>query len=415
MERLLTAMRVLSAYSALTHQEGDIMRFAKDFALIGIMGAVLGIALPAPVVVHAADAAGKTAQLKPASAGNAELLANAILNRWEPIAVQAGVHQPNWRDVLYTSLKTMDVSVLRVLDAQRVGNASDPTAAYSRFTEAMRGAIMQSYAQGAYNKGPQKLASTTSDLVFFPIAPCRIVDTRMRNGAIKAGTTRMYYFYADATPSWDWSMLYGGFAGSAVSVCPGTVMAGAGVSGLLGPVPPSAALATVTVVNTSAAGNLTIWQGNGSPPNTSSLNWSAGQVVGNTAVLPGSGRNGCCNAADFAITLNAPSGQTDVVVDILGYFMENHKVVLDCLTLDDYEPVLSNADNTSYSPTCNTGYRATGGSCSWVEPDGSGGPNYGPMFMTELGMDYFGCGASNHTASTQNLWARVRCCRVPGQ
>lgn len=36
------------------------------------------------------------------------------------------------------------------------------------------------------------LGETTNDLVFVPITPCRIIDTRLAGGQIAAGTTRAF-------------------------------------------------------------------------------------------------------------------------------------------------------------------------------------------------------------------------------
>lgn len=40
---------------------------------------------------------------------------------------------------------------------------------------------------------PQTLGATTSDLVFTPITPCRIVDTRLAGGPIAGNFTRSFF------------------------------------------------------------------------------------------------------------------------------------------------------------------------------------------------------------------------------
>ena len=108
------------------------------------------------------------------------------------------------------------------------------------------------------------------DLVYVPITPCRIVDTRNVGGPISAGNQVNFFYYSD-TAGFSWST-QGGDAGPSPTACPATVLTSGG--GTLGTDPPSAAVATVTAVNTTAAGNFVVW-GGGPPtsiPNTSALN-----------------------------------------------------------------------------------------------------------------------------------------------
>src|SRR5262249_14722646 len=133
----------------------------------------------------------------------------------------------------------------------------------------------------------------------------------------------------DGNSSW---ATQGGTPGPSKTACPGTVVTSQG--GTLGNVEPSAAMATVTVVNATAAGNWLIWGGAGAPPTSSALNWAVGQVLANTTVLPAGNRTGTGpggTVLDFAVKYNGPSGQADVVVDIVGYFVENQATALDCV------------------------------------------------------------------------------------
>jgi hypothetical protein len=68
----------------------------------------------------------------------------------------------------------------------------------------------------------------------------------------------------------------------------------------------------VTVTNTTAASSLTLYPTGNSLPLASNLNWTAGQTVPNLVTVP-LGTNG-------SVTINNPSGNTDVVVDLEGYF-----------------------------------------------------------------------------------------------
>jgi hypothetical protein len=68
----------------------------------------------------------------------------------------------------------------------------------------------------------------------------------------------------------------------------------------------------VTVTGTTAAGFLTIWPDGQGQPAASSLNWAAGQTIANavTARVGSGGR----------LTLYNQAGNTDVVIDVVGYY-----------------------------------------------------------------------------------------------
>ncbi|MGM1064884.1 PKD domain-containing protein [Saccharothrix sp. Mg75] len=72
-----------------------------------------------------------------------------------------------------------------------------------------------------------------------------------------------------------------------------------------------AALLNITVVNPSAPGHLTAFPSGTGAPQTSNLNYAAGQVVTNAAIVPIS--------ADGHITFSA-NAAVDLVVDVVGYF-----------------------------------------------------------------------------------------------
>lgn len=129
-------------------------------------------------------------------------------------------------------------------------------------------------------------ASQAEGLVFYPLAPCRVADTRTTGG--KSGE-------------------YGppGIAGgtSRTMSIPGS---GCGV--------PSSAQAfslNVTAVPSGPLGYLTMWPGGQAQPFVSTLNSFDGQVVANAAIVP----------AGFSGTVSVfASNNSDVIVDINGYF-----------------------------------------------------------------------------------------------
>jgi hypothetical protein len=121
---------------------------------------------------------------------------------------------------------------------------------------------------------------------FFTLPPCRLLDTRLPDGA------------------------HGGPA-----VPPGSqrVVAAAGHCGV--PAAAKAVVANVAVVAPAAGGFLAFFAGDESPPGTSTINFGPGQVRANNAVI-GLSSSGTGTLA----LLNAGSSQVHVVIDVSGYF-----------------------------------------------------------------------------------------------
>ncbi len=130
----------------------------------------------------------------------------------------------------------------------------------------------------------------TTGLVYTPITPCRIVDTRVTGGPFAAKETRSFQTNDAATQG-----------GGACTVYSGTI--------------PSALSLNVTVDATSLgdltrSGDLLLFPQNGT--NTSWMNFAGGQTIANAGVAS-------INQADgsFSIKTQNPA---NVVVDVFGYF-----------------------------------------------------------------------------------------------
>ena len=147
--------------------------------------------------------------------------------------------------------------------------------------------------------GANAFGDRTDSLVFFPIAPCRIVDTRgtgARTGVLGAGAARTF----DLTST--------GFAkGQGGSLtCPG-----------LPADSPLGWAVNVTVTGFAGNGWLTIWPSEGVEPLASQLNYSVGQW----SLANGVNLTGCDLCADD-IVVRANLAGTHVIVDVMGYFTE---------------------------------------------------------------------------------------------
>jgi hypothetical protein len=264
--------------------------------------------------------------------------------------------------------------------------------------------------QVATGVGILSVTSFVSLPTFVPIPPCRVVDTRNVGGAIAFNTSRRFNFYND-TAGFSWAT-QGGSAGLANVTCPGSTLTSAG--GTLGSLPPTAAVLTITVVNPTAAGNFVVWGGGpaNSVPNTSMLNWTAaGAVLANTGTVPAGGRG---PVQDFEVLYNGPSGQADVVVDVVGYVTGNAATALQCTT-QLASGTGSHANGAAFSlslPACPTGYTATDIGCS------NAAALPANVYLQEIAAVSARCTWFNNTGGTISATgyrAQTLCCRVPGQ
>jgi hypothetical protein len=72
----------------------------------------------------------------------------------------------------------------------------------------------------------------------------------------------------------------------------------------------------ITVVSPTAAGYLSVWPTGAEQPTVSNLNWRAGEVVPNMAIV-GLGPDGTLQV--FLSTGNDSAGSGHVLVDVLGW------------------------------------------------------------------------------------------------
>ncbi|MFJ7775377.1 PKD domain-containing protein [Streptomyces yangpuensis] len=131
-----------------------------------------------------------------------------------------------------------------------------------------------------------QLTFATAGSEFTPLAPTRLLDTRDGTGTTAGkvagrGTTRVQ------------------------------VAGGAGI-----PAGATAVVLNVTVTNTTDDGHVTVYPGKGSRPDTSNLNYTAGQSVPNLVIVP--------VGEDGSVELfNGGWNPVDLVADVTGYFVRS--------------------------------------------------------------------------------------------
>jgi len=249
---------------------------------------------------------------------------------------------------------------------------------------------------------PQLFGDLTTDLVFTPLAGCRLLDTRFGtvapfNAAVPPSTTIDF--------SVNDSLVQQG--GSAAACDPG----GLG----LGSDPPALAL-VISAVSPTGPGNLRTFPGEGTVPVplAAMLTYTAGTTI-STGVITQSCSSGACS--NELSVRNQGAGTTHIAIDLVGFFHRPNATMVDQQVMVTSDPIAAGATFTVTSPPCPAGYRLTGGgiASSFFGTDfnilGSrptpfaGGPNSATAWLCQ--------GTNGGTAQDWRCYAV--CSRIPGR
>jgi hypothetical protein len=355
-----------------TAHAGRVARVA--FALVLATGSPDVFGQPAPGVRDEAEAIQRTQRQQKIQQVLADKAGYAagIVARWEESAREAGRWDRNTSADLLESLMKLDPENLLA-----AGDASS----YQAMMTVLATGQAEPTIEGPV---PSSLGQSFQDLVYTPVTPCRIVDTRLAvEGSLGAGVARTF----DVDSS-------------------NLTQQGGSATGCGLPLAVAQAVAmTIVVVEPAAPGHLTAW-GLGPQPTTSSvLNYAAGDVIANTAIIPvvpGGGN-------DFTLFSRAA---THVVVDVLGYFAASNATRLDCTTASSDVVAVPVNELTAVDATCPAGRAATGGGYDTAESTIA----FPGLFMTSTPLaNGWRTLVENHTSGPRSILTFARCCRVPGR
>jgi hypothetical protein len=220
------------------------------------------------------------------------------------------------------------------------------------------------------------------DVVFTPVTPCRIADTRSAGGQLQAGVPRTFIGFNATT-----------FATQ------GGVASNCGIpSGV------AALVLNIAAVQPAAAGFLRLWPANAAMPLASMVNFAVGDFATATGtVVP------VDPAANNQFNVWTPAN-VDFVADVAGYFIRPQATGLECTTTAFSSLALAaNAAGNLDSPNCPAGYTVTGGECSMM---GDGWINASFRVSGQNGWICFGHALA---AVSDVVSAAAQCCRVPGR
>ena len=346
--------------------------------LVLCLALLVAVALPA----HGADgdppgqgAPGTRAE-RPATAAEVR----ALVDAWMPHLLQAGGGSEDLSAELRNAAS--NATATEVALARTMRTFPGVMAALHGDPDGDRD-VMEEAVQSALESGDGRVVikafgDIDRDLLYVPVAPCRIVDTRVAGGQIAAGTSRGF----------DVTAVGGSYAfqGGATDNC-----GGVGAAGNF-----AAAVLTLTVPAAAASGSLTAFAFGATQPSATSLEFPLGQSVSNTTVVR-LDQGPAANELSVATTANA-----HVVIDIVGYFTNPAQPILECVTTaENTASVAAGGSDDVFAPACPTGYGETATYCE-------ASSYLMPMVFISDGA----CSARNNGSSSATLRASRRCCRT---
>ena len=242
-----------------------------------------------------------------------------------------------------------------------------------------------------------QLGAIANDLVYTPITPCRVLDTRPSQGGsgpIAAAGTKTFQIWGATSYT---------AQGGAASNC--GITAGPDVA---------AVAMNVTVVTPALGGFVTAYPFGAALPVAATVNFQAGDIARGDFTIAKVAQTGTSHLSIYS------TSNTDVVADVVGYYARPVATSLDCYdVISPVSFILPNTGLSFYSPQCSAGYTMTGGGCFQTNTSLGFFSLYG-FSITGSGnatnpfTQYCGVYNSNATNSTE-VQAKGRCCRLPGR
>ncbi len=242
------------------------------------------------------------------------------------------------------------------------------------------GKVIDMMAKAGDSPGVMSLGSASEDLVYTMVTPCRIMDSRVAGGRLSGGVARSIAVHGANFTS----------QGGSASTC--NI-----------PADPSAVAINVVAIAPDLGGFMTIYPAGATRPTASSLNYEAGGILANEVIA----RTTLGQPADLSVFSQYG---TDVVVDIVGYFMAPEATPVQCTTVSNSRSLPAGYDAWAFTTeSCPTGYAPVSAYC-W-KPSPSDG-----VYLTGQGANANGfCGWRNLSGAAQTVYEGSRCCRIPGR
>ena len=233
-----------------------------------------------------------------------------------------------------------------------------------------------------------------SNLVYKPLDPCRIMDTRHATlasgvqGPITGGVLKQIPGYVAAGGNW------GIYGGNPASDCGLTNPPGSSIFGVA---------IVITILNPNFDAFLGVSDSSdlSTTLSTVALNYTHGQGLSTMYVVPQVAGNNIYFAMPAALSAH-------LIFDVEGYFVSSDATALQCTTQTSGAVTIgASSSGNATSPACAAGYALTAGSCD------SDSPGMSLVADKAVGQAWF-CSAANAGVDA-HLTATANCCRVPGK
>jgi len=251
-----------------------------------------------------------------------------------------------------------------------------------------------SEALGRVRDASPQLGSSSVELVYYPITPCRYIDTRFQGGQLVG------------TRTFDLSFTGGAFGGS-IACDPKAVVGGN--EDRIG-----ALAINVAIVGPAVAPGFIGVRPAGATSTTALVNW---WEQGPTVQASNAGVVSTNQSPSTAPEIEFFGGQTHLIVDVFGVFAAPTSSVLDCVP-GGFAATTLNTTTRNYNlatGACPAGYAKVSVNCSVSGGDFAGGK----LRRAEGGINNPNaaatCSGYYSGTSSVTVTAEARCCRVPGR
>jgi hypothetical protein len=233
-----------------------------------------------------------------------------------------------------------------------------------------------------------QIGSVDKDLVYTPVTPCRLFDTRPSQGGtgpIAAAGTKSFAIWGQTTYA---------AQGGAASNC--GITAGSDVA---------AVAMNVTVVTPAAGGFITAYPSGAARPTAATVNFQVGDIARGNFTIAKVAQSGVNNLSIFS------SSSADVIGDVVGYYSKPMATALECYSTEDENFVVPIGFDGVYTTAtrCDAGYSAVSANC----------------FTSLTNMYFEGSGTTGNAAwcawnnlspiSNNTVSQSVKCCQIPGR
>ena len=243
-----------------------------------------------------------------------------------------------------------------------------------------------------------QIGSLAADLVYTPVTPCRVFDTRPSQGGsgpIASAGTKNFRIWGTANYA---------FQGGSPTNC--GITAGSNTA---------AVALNLTVVTPAAGGFVTAYPFGATLPTAATVNFQAGDIARGNFSIAKVSQSGATDLSVYS------SSNVHVVGDVVGFYSRPVATAIECNSVfSAVTDLLAGTNAAIFTPQCSAGYTMMSGGCYRASGSTTGYTNAFGFAIT--GSTHpsnplaFYCGMNNsHATETSSVQAKALCCRIPGR